>query len=175
MKDEYLMLREEILHLDSIVNNTINFFYVFIASYSAFALLQEDTLFILLSYIVIIPAYLIVLNKMQAMCKIGAYLKIFHEGKEFNWETRHMQYKNIYESSHFRVISWHFPFLLVSVSVSILFLFKTDWNSIGSGWEIFKLLICFISMIFILYKLLAFKNISPADYIDKWLKVKGNL
>lgn len=25
-KDEYLMLREEILHLDSITNNTINFF-----------------------------------------------------------------------------------------------------------------------------------------------------
>lgn len=80
MKDVYLMLREEILHLDSILNNTINFFYVFIASYSAFSLFQEDTTFLLLSYIVIIPAYQIVLNKMQAMCKIGAYLKIYHEG-----------------------------------------------------------------------------------------------
>ena len=49
MKEEYLMLREEILHLDSVVNNTINFFYVFMATYVAFSLTQEDTIFILLS------------------------------------------------------------------------------------------------------------------------------
>lgn len=75
-KDEYLMLREEILHF---INNTINFFYVFIASYIAFTLMQEDTIFILLSFIGIIPPYLIVLNKMNALCKIGAYLHVFHE------------------------------------------------------------------------------------------------
>ena len=51
MDKEYLMLRDELLHLDTVVNNTINFFYVFIASFIAFALTQEDTIFILLSYI----------------------------------------------------------------------------------------------------------------------------
>ena len=56
MKEEYLMLREEILHLDSVVNNTINFFYVFMATYVAFSLTQEDTIFILLSFIVT-PVY----------------------------------------------------------------------------------------------------------------------
>ena len=89
-KDEYLMLREEILHLDSITNNTINFFYAFIAAYIAFALTQEDTIFILLSFIGIIPPYLIVLNKMNALCKIGAYLYVFHEGGSFKWERRNM-------------------------------------------------------------------------------------
>ena len=42
-KDEYLMLREEILHLDSIANNTINFFYAYISAYISFALTQYET------------------------------------------------------------------------------------------------------------------------------------
>ena len=47
MKDEYLMLREEIIHLDTIISNVVNLFYAFIASFIAFALLQSDTIFIL--------------------------------------------------------------------------------------------------------------------------------
>lgn len=172
LKDEYLMLREEILHLDSIVNNTINFFYVFIASYIAFALLQKDTIFILLSYIVIIPAYQIVLNKMQAICKIGSYLKIFHEGEDFNWETRHMQYKERYESSHFRIISWHFPFMLVSIAISVLFFGKMNWENIFSIWEIFKIIICINCILFILNNVYRYKNISPKDYIEKWEEIR---
>lgn len=172
MKDEYLMLREEILHLDSIVNNTINFFYVFIASYSAFSLLQKDTIFLLLSYIVIIPAYQIVLNKMQAMCKIGAYLKIYHEGDDFNWETRHMQYKEIHENSRFRIISWHFPFILVSLAISVLFITKTEWECICSFWEISKIMLCAVGVLFIFYKVYKFINISPKDYIGKWKEIE---
>lgn len=168
MKDEYLMLREEILHLDSIVSNTINFFYAFIASYLAFALLQEDTIFILLSYIVTIPAYLIVLNKMKAMCRIAAYLKIFLEGNEFNWETRYMQYKDKNESSFFRIVSWHFPFMVVSIAVTALLIYKMKCNASLSFYEISKLLIGLLSMIFIVINMIKFKNIGIKDYIDKW-------
>ena len=140
---EYLMLREEILQLDSIANNTINFFYAFIAAYIAFALTQEDTIFILLSYIGIIPPYLIVLNKMNALCKIGAYLDVFHEGGEFNWERRHSEFKNKYESSAFRVISWHFPFIFVVLAVNGLLLYRTNWNSISVD-DILKITISLI-------------------------------
>lgn len=173
MKEEYLMLRDEILHLDSIVNNTINFFYIFIATYSAYALKQDDTIFILLSYIVIIPAYLIVLNKMQGMSKIGAYLKIFHEGDAFNWETRHMQYKEKNENSMFRVVSWHFPFIFVSLAISILFCWKTKWECILSLTEILKIGVCFIMLGIVLYNVVKYRNISPQKYIDKWLEVEN--
>ena len=47
-KDEYLMLRDEILHLDTIVSNTITFFYAFIASFLAFALTQTDNVLFIL-------------------------------------------------------------------------------------------------------------------------------
>ncbi len=171
MKEEYLMLREEILHLDSVVNNTINFFYVFMATYVAFSLTQEDTIFILLSFIVIIPAYLIVLNKMQGICKIGAYLKVFHEGNGFNWETRHMEYKEKNEMNHFRIISWHFPFILVSLAVSVLFILKTNWSNTLSFYEICKIGAHIIMFICVFYNVIKYRNISPRDYIDKWTEI----
>lgn len=167
LKDEYLMLREEILHLDNIANNTINFFYAFISAYIAFSLTQNDTIFILLSFMGIIPPYLIVLNKMNALCKIGAYLYVFHEGKDFKWERRHMRYKDKYESSAFRLISWHFPFIFVSFSVSGLLIYKTNWLSI-SVIDIIKIMICIILLLIVLIKAYKNKNISPKVYIGKW-------
>lgn len=166
-KDEYLMLREEILHLDNIVNNTINFFYAFIAAYIGFALTQKDTMFILLSYIGIIPPYLIVLNKMTALCKIGAYLNVFHEGKYFNWERRHMRYKDKYENSKFRVISWHFPFIFVSLAVSGLLLYRTNWT-LFSMIDVIKILICLGLLMLVLCKAYKNRNISPKAYVEKW-------
>lgn len=166
-KEEYLMLREEILHLDNIANNTINFFYAFIAAYIAFALAQEDTIFILLSYIGIIPPYLIVLNKMSALCKIGAYLNVFHEGKSFNWERRCMKYKDKYESSKFRIISWHFPFICVSLTVTVLLLYRTKWSLI-SVVDIVKIVICLVLLFIILCNACKNRNISPKVFIDKW-------
>lgn len=171
-KEEYLMLREEILHLDTLTNNTINFFYTFIAAYIAFALTQADTIFIVLSYIGIIPPYLIVLNKMNALCKIGAYLNVFHEGEDFQWERRHMEYKDKYESNIFRVISWHFPFVCVNFLVIVLFIYKTNWQNITIIDGI-KGIICIILFLIIFFKVIKNKNISPRDYIEKWKEFKN--
>lgn len=168
MKDEYLMLREEIIHLDTIISNVVNLFYAFIASFIAFALLQSDTIFILLSYIVIIPAYMIVLNKMKAMYRIAAYLKIFHEGDEFNWETRYMQYKDKNESSRFRVVSWHYPFMVVSIAVTALLIYKMEWDKNLSFYEISKLFVGLLCMIFISINMIKYKNLGVKDYINKW-------
>ncbi len=172
-KEEYLMLRDEILHLDSLTNNTINFFYTFIVAYIAFALTQEDTIFIILSYIGIIPPYLIVLNKMNALCKIGAYLNVFHEyeGGDFQWERRHMKYKDKYESNIFRVISWHFPFLCINFLIIVLFIYKTNWKNITITDGI-KGIICIILFLIILCKTVKNRNISPRNYIHKWKSLK---
>ena len=45
---EYLMLRDEILHLDEVIVQTIAFFYSFIAGYMVFALSHRDTIYIIL-------------------------------------------------------------------------------------------------------------------------------
>lgn len=166
-KDEYLMLREEILHLDNIANNTINFFYAFIATYIAFALTQEDTIFLLLTFIGIIPPYLIVLNKMNALCKVGAYLYVFHEGENFKWERRNMSFKLKYENSSFRIISWHFPFVFGSLAVSVLLLYRINW-SLVSVVDIIKILVCIVLLFWVMIKAYKNRNISPKNYIEKW-------
>lgn len=95
----------------------------------SYALKQDDTIFILMSYIVIIPSYLIVVSKAQGMCKIGAYLKIFHEGEEFNWESRRIMYQEKSEKNIFKyIISMNFPFIFVNISVGILYLYFTPWD-----------------------------------------------
>lgn len=171
--DEYLMLREEILHLDTVINNTINFFYIFIATYITFALTQDDTIFLLMSYIVIIPAYLIVICKGQGMCKIGAYLKVFHEGKEFKWETRRIEFhKNIKSDIFYYIISTTFPFIFVGIAVDLLLIFYTPWSCSMSSYEIGKVILWFFLSAFLLILILKNRKISTVDYISKWEEVK---
>lgn len=171
-KGEYLMLREEILHLDTVINNTINFFYVFIAAYMAFALTKDDTIFLLLSYMVIFPAYLIVLSKMQGMCKIASYLYVFHEKSDvsiFKWERRISEYRKNNKTGIFSyIISSHFPFLLVSISVATLFFGSTKWENISKPYEIIKVIICMIFSFLLLFMIYKNRKISATDYIDNW-------
>lgn len=171
-KDEYLMLREEILHLDTIINNTINFFYVFIAAYMAFALTKDDTIFLLLSYMVIFPAYLIVLSKMKGMCKIASYLYVFHEksdGSIFKWERRISEYREKNKDGIFSyIISSHFPFLLVSISVTTLFFFNTRWDSMNKLYEIIKVFVLVMFSFILLFTIYKNRKISVTDYINNW-------
>lgn len=172
-KDEYLMLRDELIHLESMVNNTINFFYAFLVSYLAFACLQSDTIYILFSYIIILPAYIIVISKMEGMARIGAYLCVFHEGETFNWEKRNLEFKRIREKKHFTyIVSSNFPFVITNYTVFIILLYQTSWNQICTMYEILKLL---IGMgLFALTNVLYWKNrrIGTNDFVDYWQQIK---
>lgn len=168
-KDEYLMLRDEILHSDVVVNNTINFFYIFMASFLAFAITQNDTVFILLSYVIIIPAYLIVHNKMEAMAKIGAYLHVFQEGEKFNWETRNMEYIRKHPG---HIAAPNLPFIFVNFSIFILLLLRTQWKSPFFLYEITKVIIgccLFLGMSLFLLKNKLFKT---RDRVTLWEEIK---
>ena len=167
MDKEYLMLRDELLHLDTVVNNTINFFYVFIASFIAFALTQEDTIFILLSYIVIIPAYLIVISKMQGICKIGAYLSLFHEGRSLTGKqeilslTRNML---LYSPISCHQTSRLFLSVRLLSSCSCIALngisFLRFMRNVSCALQLF----CFLVVLVLAYKN---RNINTKDYIKK--------
>lgn len=158
---EYLMLREEILHLSDIISQTTNFFYVFIATYitAITAFLKDapdkrDTIYIIFMYIVILPAYLIVLNKAQQMYKIGGYLLVYHEKEDqatFQWERNSLLFSQYCAStkafsfdwiqSHMR--AYHFPFSLVNIAAFLLFAAGTYQNreNIFSVYEEFKIII----------------------------------
>lgn len=170
---EYLMLREEILHLDTVINNTINFFYIFIATYITFALTQDDTIFLLISYIVIIPAYLIVICKGKGMCKIGAYLKVFHEGKEFNWETRRIEFhKNIMPDIFTYMISTTFPFVFVGIAVELLLIYYTPWSYSMTPYEIGKVILWIFLSVFLYVLIYKNRKINTVNYVKRWEELK---
>ena len=128
-KEEYLMLREEILQLNTIINSTINFFYVFVSAVLLFAINQTDSLYVLLTYLIIFPAYAIALSKAIGTYRIGGYLYVFCEGSDFNWERRNKKLYDFPEFRAFKIISaFNLPFLFVSSFVTIIFLMKTDWG-----------------------------------------------
>lgn len=174
MDKEYLMLREEILHVDTVINNTISFFYVFIASYLAFALTQEDTVFILLAYIVIIPAHLIVTSKMRGMTKIGAYLYFFYERSEkskFHWESRNIKFKDKNKDIFSHVLSGDIPFILVGLFMLLLHIYQIDWSNRISKIETIKLGINAILMITVWILALKNRKTTIKKYILSWEKV----
>lgn len=168
-KEEYLMLRDEILHIDTMINNTINFFYVFMASYLAFVFSKKETLLLLVSYIVIMPAYFMVLSKMEGMCRIGAYLQVFYEGKTFNWETHNYQFRNYRIVKVFNhMISTNFPFLLGSLSVLIIHIHQYLMLEIQTCNEKIKLHISFVLFIVMCLLIFKYRKLSTDDYITKW-------
>lgn len=128
-KEEYSYLNEELIHLDNVINNTINFFYVFLATFLSFVLKEDDTIYLLLSHIVIIPAYLLVISKRMAMNRTAAYIQIFYEGKGISWQTRvgKFQPKKGPLIFHF-VHASHFPFIMVNFIVLFLFLYSSYMN-----------------------------------------------
>lgn len=173
-KDEYLMLREEILHLDTVVNNTINFFYVFVSAVLAFTITQDDSMFVLISYIVIIPSYLMVLSKEKMIFKIGAYLNVFHEGKKFNWERRNrILYSHDSVPILYKFQSFNFPFLFVSTFITLIFCAKTDWHKICIADEVIKVVMSISLYIVQLVMIVKNRRISSKPYITLWENVKN--
>lgn len=169
MNNEYLMLREEILHLDGIINNTLNILYVFIATFLAYALGQEDTFYILLSYIGVIPMYIIVVSKIEGMCRIGAYLKVYHEGKEFMWETRNMELKKKRGRNNFTfVISSFFPFEFINIAIFIIFILQTKWNLINSLYEKSKITIAILLFLILTISFWKNRDMSTRKFLKEW-------
>lgn len=170
---EYIMLREEIIHLDSIINNTIGFFYAFIVTYLVVIMenMNKKIFYLNLSYLIIWATYAIVLSKMQGLCKIGAYLKVYHEGRIFNWETRNLQFEKKNRGIVFSfIISGNFPFLFISTVV--IFISVYVCMTMEEKVIIKELIISIILYLFTLCLILLNRNIRTKDYIQDWEDVK---
>ena len=176
ISNEYLMLRSEILHLGTLENQTMNFLYVFVATVIAFSIAQNDTIIILLSYIVIIPSYKLVISHEKGIYKIGAYLYVFLEGNEFNWERRNFAFYNelkagLNQKTYFQ--AFNYPFLFVSSFVMLIFLLHTNFIELcQSSYELFKLTVAFILYFYVWKEAIRNRYYSISKYIDKWQNIK---
>ena len=144
-KEEYLMLREEILHLDNIVHNQISVLYVTVAYIFAFSINQANSMLFLITYVVILPVYLIVVNKSDGMYKISGYLASHLEGEKFNWENNLIKFNNNYKKVRpYTKQAYDFPFIFSSVLTTLLFFMTIDYNKIYTTYIIIQIIIACI-------------------------------
>ena len=168
---EYLMLRDEIIHLDELVNNTINFSYVFVAAILSFALTKSDSTFVLMVYVAVLPTYIIVLSKSLQIYRITAYLYVFCEGEDSNFKWEHRRHQYIRDNNGMALNneprSFHWPFLIADIATFMLFLQRNTWDVHG----IIKFIIALICLMAIIILFLKYKNYETQNYIEAWEKV----
>lgn len=174
-KDEYLMLREEILHLSTLEDNVINMLYIFVAAIMAFSFTQDDTIFILLSYIIIIPSYRLVLSKEIGIYKIGAYLSVYHEGDEFNWETRNLKFfDEFYKYFGRKIQVFNSPFLFISTFVMVMLFINTNWEKVFTVYEISKIFSATVFYILLISWIIKNRHMDIRRYISFWERIRDN-
>ena len=105
------------------------------------------------------------------LCKIGAYLKVYHEGRIFNWETRNLQFEKKNRGIVFSfIISGNFPFLFISTVV--IFISVYVCMTMEEKVIIKELIISIILYLFTLCLILLNRNIRTKDYIQDWEEEK---
>ena len=171
--EEYTSLREEINQLCTAMDNIIGILYAFLAAYLAYSFEKEDTIYILFSYIAIFPAYLLIISKRIASCRISAYIAVFHEGGENKWETRLINFKTSKKLKIYNYIdAYHFPLIFADVAIFALYLIKTKWQFPLSLYEMGKLMVEIMFSISIIVIAMKSRKISVKDYINSWKEMK---
>lgn len=174
-REEYVSLRQEIVDLCSAADRIIHILYIFLAPYLCFAFAREDTIYILFSNIVIIPLYLLSIDRRIATCKISAYISVFHEEGKNKWESRLIKYKNSKEPIIFKYFSSkHFPFIFANYVNLLVFVYQTKWSNLISIYEIAKIIIEVIFFFLITFIFLSYKKIQVSDYVGEWEKIKDD-
>lgn len=173
-KEEYISLREEVNQLCTAMDNIIGILYAFLAAYLAYIFDKDDTIYILFPYIVIFPAYLLIISKRIASCKISAYISVFHEDEGNKWETRLIDYKTTKKLKIFNYIdAYHTPVIFTDIAIFALFIIKTEWKLILSTYEIGKLIIMLSLSFLIIFIAIKSRKICVNDYIDSWKNIKN--
>lgn len=173
LKDEYLMLRDEILHLSEMENNIINIFYTSVTAILAFALSQSDTIFLLLPYVVIIPSYLMFISKSEAIYKIATYLYEFHECEDmFFWEHRNREFAKKKNHALLNDVSYNLPFLFVNILTLVLFLLKFNLRSTAYIYEWTKFFIAVFLFGCTIYLVRKKGKVDIGYYRDVWKEIK---
>lgn len=180
MKDEYLMLRNEILKDYDIIQNSRYLLYVAVASILSFSLSQEEPLLFLIPYVVIIPTYLVSIDYTLDMYRIATYLMVFIEPVEFNWENRQYKFNYIINKKIPRRYNFfHFPFISSTIACTILFFifikYPTDLEEISVKFIIEIIIsILLVAVVFCIF--VKYMNMTKFQkkYIEAWYEVKIN-
>lgn len=170
---EYISLRQEVVDLCFAADKIIHILYLFLAPYLCFVLTQKDTIYILSIHIVIIPLYLLAIDRRLAACKIAAYLSVFHEEEGNKWQTRSMKYTTSKAPIIFKYFSAkHFPFIFANFLGLIIFIRQTIWEFPMPIYETIKIILEVILFLVITIIFMNYKKMQGYDYLEEWEKIK---
>lgn len=128
MNKEYDTLRAEVLQKIELHNKLIMFAITTTVAILAFAFSQENAYVFLLPFCVIIPVSLRVIYYRSAMVKISAYIAVFIESKneDYNWETRNHKINTSVNNNITKVLrsNINYDCLILSISCYILFVVR---------------------------------------------------
>ena len=128
MNEEYNTLRAEVLQKIELHNKLIMFAITTTVAILAFAFSQNNAYLFLLPFCVIIPVSLRVIYYRSAMVKISAYIAVFIEpkNKNYNWETRNHKLNISINNNITKALrsNINYDCLILSISCSILFVVR---------------------------------------------------
>lgn len=173
---EYKMIKDEIMYMHKAIQELRSILYVAVASVLTFAVGKTTPLLCLVPYCVIIPTYIVTIDYQFSMWKLGAYLLVFQEGKEYNWETRlHIFNTKEARKSRGSAKSFHSPFIATALICTILFFAKIDYKNIShESWMQIVLAILLLAAVLCYRISRRNPDAAKSEFIKEWTAVKKN-
>lgn len=177
-KDEYVILRDEILLAMETVKNYRIMVYTIVIAILAFAFDKENPWLFLLPFIAIIPLYFLAMHQIDSTMRIGAYIYVFLEPEiDIKWETNLYQYDILHKNQESTKKSSIDPYVIMSICCLVLSFINLDFSNIHK-WD---MLSCFFAQVALaLYSFWCFKSKhldyleTKEKYIEEWKSIKNS-
>jgi hypothetical protein len=176
---EYEFLRAEMMDYYQTISQYNVVMYTATATILVFALKESLFLFCLIPYCVVLPLYLMCEAKRRGICRIAAYMIVFLEGKDYNWESRHHSFDEKNEikkrKRFFRTSSSPLPFFLLAMVCSLASLCKVYFYDTVLVDKLIQaaivVLITVVAIVVMTVNKVDYTKVRQ-QYIDKWREWK---
>ena len=169
---EYDALRAEILNSIEAIKYYRSLLYTIVIAALAFAFDKGDAVLFLIPSFIIIPIYLLEMEKLNSQMRISAYIFVFLEPKtECHWETRLYKHIILHKDNYKRKLIpadpyWYLSFGCLSLSVLKL-------NFANRDYDFYLTIIFQIILLFLIIYVFAKRRLSSIalkeKYINEWM------
>lgn len=171
---EYELLRNEMMESYRAITQYNTVLYTATATILALVLQRDEYLLCLIPYIVIIPLFLLCESKRNGICRIAAYMNVFLEGDEFNWERRHHLFDQKKTRSRGSLHPYYF-LMLTCTGFSIYKIICGEYSCTAMCIRIVAVLtLLIISLIVMKSKTVNYTK-TRDELINDWREIKAQL
>lgn len=178
IKDEYSHIKNEINQKIELHNSLLTFTITTTVLILSYGISEQEPLLFLVPFFIIIPMSIRIKYYKGAMSKLAAYLIVFLESEDnqFNWETRNeklIESDSINRKYNNPLVELHsYECLILCIACYILFLiyYFNDYQ-----FNIWSCLVALLPVILIIWEYLITKGmneISAKDWKYKWQCIK---